>query len=218
MHSMRVNDQVPFAGYSLPVQYKDSLINSHLHCRNSASLFDVSHMGQLRIWGEKRVEFLESVVVGDVQALEVNQMRLSVMTTEQGGIIDDCMIAKKQDHIYMVDAHAHTHSHCMLHFVLLCPLSVFGIGGCSERLQGQTSTSCLAGELQLRDTWGSRLLPHLILQTLLHHSCSSITSHPSAASHRGEPETRSSHSSSNGTGHSGKEQAAPTGRAWRPCT
>jgi len=93
---------VPFAGYALPVQYKDSLINSHLHCRSGASLFDVSHMGQLRIWGEKRVEFLESVLVGDIQSLEVNQMRLSVMTNEQGGIIDDCMVTKKQDHIYMV--------------------------------------------------------------------------------------------------------------------
>ena len=129
---------VPFAGYALPVQYKDSLINSHLHCRNvrqrpqqqhtaqgessclccsltsllslsllsrrvqSASLFDVSHMGQLRIWGAKRVEFLESVVVGDIAALAVNQMRLSVMTNEAGGIIDDCMVTSKQDHIYMV--------------------------------------------------------------------------------------------------------------------
>jgi glycine cleavage system aminomethyltransferase T len=73
-----------------------------MHCRTGASLFDVSHMGQLRIWGEKRAEFLESVVVGDILNLEVNQMRLSALTTEQGGIIDDCMVTKKQDHIYMV--------------------------------------------------------------------------------------------------------------------
>jgi glycine cleavage system aminomethyltransferase T len=78
-----------------------SLRRGCLLCQ-SASLFDVSHMGQLRIWGEKRVEFLESVVVGDIAALEVNQMRLSVMTNEQGGIIDDCMVMRKQDHIYMV--------------------------------------------------------------------------------------------------------------------
>lgn len=59
-------------------------------------------MGQLRIWGEKRIDFLESVVVGDIHALATNQMRLSVMTNEQGGIIDDCMITRKVDHIYMV--------------------------------------------------------------------------------------------------------------------
>lgn len=59
-------------------------------------------MGQLRIWGDARVAFLESCVVGDIQSLEVNQMRLSVLTNEAGGIIDDCMITRKQDHIYMV--------------------------------------------------------------------------------------------------------------------
>jgi len=93
---------VPFAGYALPVQYKDSLINSHLHCRKSASLFDVSHMGQLRIWGDARLQFLESVVVGDLQSLESNQMKLTVMTNERGGIIDDCMVTRKDDHVYMV--------------------------------------------------------------------------------------------------------------------
>jgi aminomethyltransferase len=59
-------------------------------------------MGQLRIWGEKRIDFLESVVVGDIHALATNQMRLSVLTNEAGGIIDDCMITRKGDHIYMV--------------------------------------------------------------------------------------------------------------------
>ena len=68
----------------------------------SASVFDVSHMGQLRVWGDRRVEFLESVIVGDVQSLNINQMRLSVMTTPKGGIIDDCMVTRKTDHIYMV--------------------------------------------------------------------------------------------------------------------
>lgn len=93
---------VPFAGYELPVQYKDGMIDSHTHCRKNASVFDVSHMGQLRIWGAKRLEFLESIVVGDLQALQTNQARLSVMLNERGGIIDDCMITRKDDHIYMV--------------------------------------------------------------------------------------------------------------------
>jgi aminomethyltransferase len=93
---------VPFAGYALPVQYKDSLINSHQHVRNSVGLFDVSHMGQLRIWGNKRVEFLESLVPGDIGGLDINQARLSCLTNENGGIIDDCMITLKPDHIYMV--------------------------------------------------------------------------------------------------------------------
>jgi len=93
---------VPYAGYSLPVQYKDSLINSHLHCRSSASVFDVSHMGKLRIWGDKRIDFIETLVPGDIAGLSANQARLSCLTNEQGGIIDDCMITAKNDHLYMV--------------------------------------------------------------------------------------------------------------------
>ena len=93
---------VPFSGYELPVQYGDSILQSHLHCRKSASVFDVSHMGQLRILGDKRTEFVESITVADIAALSTNQARLSLITNDRGGIIDDCMITKKQDHIYMV--------------------------------------------------------------------------------------------------------------------
>lgn len=59
-------------------------------------------MGQLRIWGEKRVDWIESLVPGDIANLQPNQARLSVLTNEQGGIIDDCMITAKADHLYMV--------------------------------------------------------------------------------------------------------------------
>lgn len=65
-------------------------------------MFDVSHMGQLRIWGDKRTEFIESLVPGDIAGLQPNQARLSVLTNEQGGIIDDCMVTAKADHLYMV--------------------------------------------------------------------------------------------------------------------
>ena len=67
-----------------------------------ASVFDVSHMGQLRIWGGKRVEWMESLIPGDIAGLQPNQARLSVLTNEQGGIIDDCMVTVKADHLYMV--------------------------------------------------------------------------------------------------------------------
>lgn len=91
-----------FAGYALPVQYKDSIIDSHMHCRNSASLFDVSHMGQVRVTGEKAIAFVETVVVGDIEALATDQARLSLITNEQGGILDDCIVTRKADHVYMV--------------------------------------------------------------------------------------------------------------------
>jgi len=93
---------VPFAGYLLPVQYSDGVINSHLHCRKSCSLFDVSHMGQLRLTGKNRLEYLETLVPSDLFQLKANQGRLSVLTNQNGGIIDDCVITNRENHVYMV--------------------------------------------------------------------------------------------------------------------
>lgn len=93
---------VPFAGYSLPVQYKDSIIQSHLHCRTSSSLFDVSHMGQLKLYGNKRHEFLETLVPSNIIELKPDTARLSSFINTNGGIIDDCMITNKLDYIYIV--------------------------------------------------------------------------------------------------------------------
>ncbi len=63
---------VPFAGYSLPVQYKEGVLQSHLHTRadDSASLFDVGHMGQIRWHGKDALKFLETLVVGDLASLK----------------------------------------------------------------------------------------------------------------------------------------------------
>jgi len=93
---------VPYADYALPVSYKDGAIQSHLHCRNEASLFDVSHMGQIKIYGKNRAAFLESVLVGDMHTLKQHQARLSVLTNERGGVIDDLMVTNHADHMYMV--------------------------------------------------------------------------------------------------------------------
>lgn len=102
IHTSLGGKMVPFAGYQLPVQYKDSIINSHMHCRTSASLFDVSHMGQLKFQGSSAVAFLESVLPGDIEALKINQARLSLICNEKGGIIDDCIVTKKEDHLMVV--------------------------------------------------------------------------------------------------------------------
>lgn len=94
---------VPFAGWSMPIQYKDSIIDSTKHCREAASLFDVAHMCGLTLKGKDAVEFLESLVVGDVRGLKDGTGSLSVFTNEQGGIIDDTVITKvSKDEIYLV--------------------------------------------------------------------------------------------------------------------
>ncbi|XP_078342752.1 aminomethyltransferase, mitochondrial-like isoform X2 [Oculina patagonica] len=93
---------VPFCGWSMPVQYKDGVLPSHLHTRQQASLFDVSHMLQFKLHGDDRVKFLESLVVADIQGLADNTGTLSLFTTDSGGIIDDLIINKTPEHLYVV--------------------------------------------------------------------------------------------------------------------
>lgn len=83
---------VPFAGYSMPVQYPDGIKESHLFVRSSAGLFDVSHMGQIRLHGKNRIAFLETLVVADVAAIPEGHSQLSLLTVPSGGILDDSII------------------------------------------------------------------------------------------------------------------------------
>lgn len=94
---------VPFAGYDMPVLYPEGIIKEHLHCRQSVGLFDVSHMGQVRIVGKDAAAFLERLTVADVQALPRGKATLSLIMNEKGGINDDCIITKvEDDHYFMV--------------------------------------------------------------------------------------------------------------------
>ena len=85
---------VPFAGYSMPVQYPAGLMAEHLHCRASAALFDVSHMGQLRLTGHDTAAALESLLPIDVAGLADGQQRYGFLTNEHGGILDDLMLTR----------------------------------------------------------------------------------------------------------------------------
>ncbi|KSB89400.1 glycine cleavage system protein T [Caulobacter vibrioides] len=88
---------VPFAGYSMPVQYKDGVLKEHLWTREHAGLFDVSHMGQARIRGENPAKSFEKVVSADYQGLKAGKQRYGVLLNEGGGIIDDLMTARPDD-------------------------------------------------------------------------------------------------------------------------
>src|SRR5438132_6827804 len=66
---------VAFAGYDMPVSYPDGILKEHRHCRESAALFDVSHMGQLRLIGEQAARALETLVPMDVEGLAVGKQR-----------------------------------------------------------------------------------------------------------------------------------------------
>ncbi len=86
---------VPFAGYSMPVQYPAGLMAEHLHTRRAAGLFDVSHMGQLRLVGTGAAAALETLIPMDVLGLGVGKQRYGLLLNEAGGIIDDLMFVNR---------------------------------------------------------------------------------------------------------------------------
>lgn len=93
---------VPFAGYAMPVQYPAGILQEHLHCRAAAALFDVSHMGQAELVGEGAAAALERVTPADVQILKPGRQKYGLLTTEEGGILDDFMVANLGDRLFLV--------------------------------------------------------------------------------------------------------------------
>ena len=94
---------VPFAGYDMPVQYPLGVMKEHLHSREHAGLFDVSHMGQIRLSGAAAAKALESLVPVDIIDLPVGMQRYAMFTNEQGGILDDLMVANLgNDELFLV--------------------------------------------------------------------------------------------------------------------
>ena len=107
LHESRGARMVPFAGYSMPLHYPLGILKEHQHTREAAGLFDVSHMGQITIRPksgnlEDAARALESLVPVDVLGLATGRQRYGVFTDEQGGILDDLMIANRGDHLFLV--------------------------------------------------------------------------------------------------------------------
>ncbi len=89
---------VPFAGYSMPVQYPAGLMAEHHHTRQAAGLFDVSHMGQLRLVGPDSAAALETLLPVDVIDLPAGKQRYGLLLNDDGGIIDDLMFFNRNMH------------------------------------------------------------------------------------------------------------------------
>ncbi len=85
---------VPFAGYSMPVQYRDGVLKEHLWTRGHAGLFDVSHMGQARLRGVSPLSAFEEVTPGDFIGLKPGRQRYSLLLNKKGGIVDDLMASR----------------------------------------------------------------------------------------------------------------------------
>jgi len=102
LHKSLGAKMVPFAGYDMPVQYAAGIMAEHLHTRDKAGLFDVSHMGQVRLEGVGAAQALETLVPGDIVGLAPGRMRYSLFTNDSGGILDDLMVANAGEHLMLV--------------------------------------------------------------------------------------------------------------------
>lgn len=107
MHVERGARMVPFAGYEMPVQYPLGILKEHQHTRASAGLFDVSHMGQIALRPKSgkladAASALETLVPADVAGLSNGRQRYALFTNENGGILDDLMVANRDDHLQLV--------------------------------------------------------------------------------------------------------------------
>ncbi len=137
---------VAFAGYDMPVQYPSGILKEHLHTRDQAGLFDVSHMGQVRLDGAEAAAALESLVPADLVGLAPNRQRYGLFTNDAGGILDDLMITNAGDHLFVVvnaACKARDIAHMRRHLGARCELTVL-----SDRallaLQGPAAAAVMA--------------------------------------------------------------------------
>jgi aminomethyltransferase len=105
LHALHVSlgaRMVPFAGYEMPVSYPAGIVAEHRHCREAAVLFDVSHMGQVRLLGADAAAALETLVPVDVVGLDVGKQRYTLFTNDAGGVLDDLMVTRRADDLLLV--------------------------------------------------------------------------------------------------------------------
>ncbi|MEM7709830.1 MAG: glycine cleavage system aminomethyltransferase GcvT, partial [Pseudomonadota bacterium] len=135
---------VPFAGYAMPVQFAAGVMAEHLHTRKKAGLFDVSHMGQVSVRGPGAATALERVVPADVVGLAAGRQRYGFLTTSDGGVADDLMVANRGDHLMLVVNGAMKHADTEL---LVAGMPDHGVTLLEDRallaLQGPSSATVL---------------------------------------------------------------------------
>ena len=105
LHDLHVElgaKMVDFAGWQMPLQYPAGIMNEHKQCREQAALFDVSHMGQLKLNGVNTASNLETLVPSDINTLPPGKARYTFFTNESGGIMDDLIITNAGDYFYVV--------------------------------------------------------------------------------------------------------------------
>jgi aminomethyltransferase len=93
---------VPFAGYEMPVQYPTGITAEHRAVREAAGLFDVSHMGEVEVWGERARDFVQYVTTNDVDRIQAWQAQYSALPNAEGQLLDDLLVYRFPDHYLLV--------------------------------------------------------------------------------------------------------------------
>lgn len=150
---------VPFAGYSMPVQYSAGIVREHQHTREKIGIFDVSHMGQLVVSGSNAVAALEKLLPIDVAALQVNQQCYALLTTEEGGILDDLIITRWSENEFFLVVNAATAAGDIAHLQQ-------HLSGCDIRVLGQQALLAVQGP-QAKELL-AQLLPATEQLTFMH--------------------------------------------------
>lgn len=105
LHQLHQDNQsklVPFAGYEMPVHYPPGIIKEHLHTRSRAGLFDVSHMGQIRVDGDGVAAQLERQIPADLIGLQTGRQKYGLLLNDQAGVLDDLMVINRGDHFILI--------------------------------------------------------------------------------------------------------------------
>jgi len=92
---------VEFAGYEMPIQYR-GIRDEHRRVRETVGVFDVSHMGEIEVWGENALNMVQKITINDASVLEIGQVQYSAMCYENGGIVDDLLVYRLTDHYLLV--------------------------------------------------------------------------------------------------------------------
>ena len=142
---------VPFAGYEMPIQYKDGIVKEHISTRTFAGFFDVSHMGQFFLEGDETLtEALEKIIPADLKSLKINHSKYSFLLNNEGGIIDDLIVTKTEKGFCIILNAACKENDIWMGFLLGVPQLAFGF--ICITIGSRTVESATVGLLMLMET------------------------------------------------------------------
>lgn len=122
LHSVHVGlnaRMVDFAGWEMPIQYRTGINGEHNAVRNTCGIFDVSHMGQIRVRGSGAVEFLQYAALNDAGRLKTGRAQYSMLPNDSGGLIDDIYVYRDGPDDFMIVSNAANHEAALAHLQML---------------------------------------------------------------------------------------------------